>query len=206
VFHHPRLAWIVAGALAGVATLLFGSSSLFHRPPAPAAAPMAGFTLSPPAAAQPVAAAAPAPPVLPVAPMAAATAPAVPPTAGAVAPSSVQLPPSSPPSPPSLPSPPRSPPPAPAPAETAASGATVRLSVTGTEGAEVFVDGVVVGNVPLQITLIPIAEVRHILVQRSGYTRWRYDIAGDRDAALVAPLERRKKAASQSLNLKDPFQ
>jgi uncharacterized protein YjbI with pentapeptide repeats len=80
----------------------------------------------------------------------------------------------------------------------------VRLSVTGTEGAEVLVDNVVVGNVPLQIMLPPTSAVRHITVQRSGYQRWRYDIAGDRDSALVAPLERRRKASPYQL--KDPFQ
>ena len=81
----------------------------------------------------------------------------------------------------------------------------MRLTLTGTEGAEVLVDGVVVGNIPLQITLIPIAQVRHITVQRSGYVRWHYDIAGDHDAALVAPLVRRSRSTG-SLMIKDPFQ
>jgi serine/threonine-protein kinase len=197
--NQPRWAWIAAGAIAGFATLFIGSGSLFHHEaPAPAPAPMA--------ASAPVGAAAPPAPFQ-AAPVAAATAPAAPPAAGAVAPPLSQA--TSPsPAPPAPPLSPSSPPPLPPPAAAAATnGATVRLSVTGTEEAEVLVDGVVVGNVPLQITLIPIHEVRHITVQKAGYARWRYDIAGDRDAALVAPLKRREKAEKPTtLNLKDPFQ
>jgi hypothetical protein len=85
----------------------------------------------------------------------------------------------------------------------------VRLSVTGTEGAEVVLDGVLAGTVPLSIALPPTAGVRHVVVRRPGYKRWSRDIDGASDAALVAPLERAHRAApaaSAVPQLKDPFQ
>jgi serine/threonine protein kinase len=85
----------------------------------------------------------------------------------------------------------------------------VRLSVTGTEGAEVLVDGVLLGTVPLQIALPPLAGIRHVAVRRSGFKRWTCDIDGRKDAALVAPLERSRastRAPGAPPLLKDPFQ
>jgi hypothetical protein len=64
----------------------------------------------------------------------------------------------------------------------------VRLSVTGTEGAEVVVDGMLVGTVPLQIALPRIDATRHVVVRRAGYKRWTADVDGTQDAALLAPL------------------
>jgi hypothetical protein len=93
------------------------------------------------------------------------------------------------------------------PVTPAVSGAaSVHLSITGTEGADVLIDGRLVGLVPLQLTLPVAPAVRHIAVHRSGYARWRYDIAGDRDAALVASLERHRSPAAAPSFILNPFE
>ena len=66
----------------------------------------------------------------------------------------------------------------------------VRLSLTGTLAASVFVDGKRIGTMPLQ-TLLPSRSVpRSIVVSRRGYAPWTREIDGQGDTALVVVLER----------------
>jgi hypothetical protein len=137
-----------------------------------------------------------------------------------------------PPSPPAPPTPPAAAlPPAAAPATTATPPATpspkaaaapfgsltsrpvapeqVRLSITGTQDAEVFIDDAPVGTVPLQVTLPAHPGLRHVLVLHDGYKGFSVDVEADRDRALVAALQRRhgrsSKRNGKDFTIVDPF-
>jgi hypothetical protein len=86
--------------------------------------------------------------------------------------------------------------PAPAPAPTTsktpvaeALGQEVLLTIKGTEGAEVLVDGNLVGMVPLEVPLPRKAGPRHLEVRLEGYHAWPRTIAGDTDVKLTAILK-----------------
>jgi hypothetical protein len=65
------------------------------------------------------------------------------------------------------------------------------LSLAGPDGAEVFVDGLLVGQVPLDVTLAPIPRERHVLVKQPGFAPWTRKVPGDTTIALTAHLSRK---------------
>jgi hypothetical protein len=67
-----------------------------------------------------------------------------------------------------------------------------RVHVTGTGGAEILVDGNVVGNVPADLVLPGDASTHELVVQRSGYGKFTRSIAltADTDLRLEARLAR----------------
>jgi hypothetical protein len=64
----------------------------------------------------------------------------------------------------------------------------VHLRVDGTPGAEVVLDGVSSGHVPLELSLPRAADRRSVAVRLSGHQPWTREIAGDVDVVLVAAL------------------
>jgi hypothetical protein len=90
--------------------------------------------------------------------------------------------------------------------------AEVHLSVGGPRGAEVLIEGKLVGMLPLDLRLPRVAAERHLLVRHPGFRPWSRTIAGDLDVRLQAPLIRNrapaapmKRAAPASI-VKDPFE
>jgi serine/threonine protein kinase len=71
----------------------------------------------------------------------------------------------------------------------------VRLRLAGPSGAEVLVDGRLVGQLPLDIELERRAADRRVVVQHKGYTSWSRVIAGDTTVGLTATLQRKRAAA-----------
>jgi serine/threonine protein kinase len=82
----------------------------------------------------------------------------------------------------------------------------VHLAVHGTAGAEVLLDGVPVGKVPLELDLPAIAGTRALSVQRSGYQPWTKTVGGDHDETLNAALKRKSARPGGEPDIKDPFQ
>ncbi len=78
-----------------------------------------------------------------------------------------------------------------APVVIAARPEPVHLTLAGPDGAEVFVDGLLVGQVPLDVALAPIPRERHVLVKQPGFAPWTRKVAGDTTIALTAHLSRR---------------
>jgi hypothetical protein len=72
-----------------------------------------------------------------------------------------------------------------------------RVHVGGTAGAEILLDGTVVGNVPADLVLTADAKAHELVVQRAGFGRFTRSIAlvGDRDLSLDAKLQRIPVAA-----------
>jgi serine/threonine-protein kinase len=96
----------------------------------------------------------------------------------------------------------------------------VKLRIGGTDGAEVLVDGALVGTVPLEVALPRLDGVRRVALHASGYDPWQREVSGAVDAALMvwlhrsAPSPRRaapslppspKRAPPADKLLKDPF-
>jgi serine/threonine protein kinase len=88
-----------------------------------------------------------------------------------------------------------------------AAPATVRLRVSGTDGADVVVDGVVLGQVPLDVELARKAGPRSIQVRKAGFSRYRRDVEGDAEAVLSASLTRVTRAPAKKAKsvIADPF-
>jgi serine/threonine protein kinase len=185
-------------ALVGAAFIVIGGwlvGGFWHANPGAATAPGAATTNAP----------------APVAPLPAGAARSLAATATAA---NGELP--SPPTPvPTLPSPAiaaATPTPTPAAAGTGGVRAEqVHLSLTGPDGAEVFVDGLLVGQVPLNVALAPIARERHVLVRQPGFAPWTRKVAGDTTIALTAHLSRRHGASApggdsaDEARIYDPF-
>jgi eukaryotic-like serine/threonine-protein kinase len=66
----------------------------------------------------------------------------------------------------------------------------VRLHLRGSDGAEVTVDGALVGQIPLDIELPRADQARHLQVRRRGFVPWARTIAGNTDVALSVVLRR----------------
>jgi serine/threonine-protein kinase len=67
----------------------------------------------------------------------------------------------------------------------------VHLHIGGTAGAEVLVDGRLVGEVPLEVDLPRVASERQVLVQRDGFVSWTRAIAGDTWVSATATLRKK---------------
>jgi serine/threonine protein kinase len=95
--------------------------------------------------------------------------------------------------------------------EAAAAGrlaATVRLRVSGTDGADVLVDGELLGQVPLDTELARKEGTRTILVRKAGFARYRRDVDGNTEAVLTATLPRaavRAPVKKPKSVIADPF-
>jgi serine/threonine protein kinase len=82
--------------------------------------------------------------------------------------------------------------------------AQVHLVVAGTEGADVAIDGHLVGQVPLSIDLPRAAGSREIRVSRAGYRPLLTRIVADADGHVDARLVARKKPLANG-DIRDPF-
>jgi serine/threonine protein kinase len=93
------------------------------------------------------------------------------------------------------------------PIPAAASTGRVRLRVNGTRGAQVWVDGLVVGEIPVAAQLHPLNGRRVISVRKAGYRTRELVVAGDQDMRLTVQLERKAAPAThdRSPDLFDPF-
>jgi hypothetical protein len=101
---------------------------------------------------------------------------------------------------------------APAATETAVRGDRARpveLRFRGTRGAQVQVDGVVIGEIPVAVRLPAVAGgKRVVLVRKAGHVTQQIVVAGDRAMKLTVDLTRRSGAAAKgerSPDLFDPF-
>jgi hypothetical protein len=73
---------------------------------------------------------------------------------------------------------------------TAPSPTAVRLRLSGLAGAQVLVDDVAVGVLPLDVHLAGSSDVRVIVVKRPGYRPWTRTVAGGVDVSSTVELER----------------
>jgi serine/threonine protein kinase len=71
-----------------------------------------------------------------------------------------------------------------------ASAASVRLAISGTLGAAVFVDDREVGTVPVELALPAQASARQLVVRADGYQSFDARVPGAEDRALVVTLKR----------------
>jgi hypothetical protein len=89
----------------------------------------------------------------------------------------------------------------------------VRLRLGGSGGAEVTVDGALVGQIPLDIDLPRADAARHLQVRRRGFAPFARTIAGNTDVALTVVLhratrERAKPSAPTAIEgpkIRNPF-
>jgi hypothetical protein len=72
----------------------------------------------------------------------------------------------------------------------------VHLRVDGASGAELDVDGRLVGQLPVDVELPRRSEARQLVVHRHGYASWTRTIAGDTSITLTATIRRRQAAAA----------
>jgi hypothetical protein len=108
--------------------------------------------------------------------------------------------------PPTRVEPPTPAPPAPALVDKpAAAPRQVHLSVRGTAGAEVRLDGRDSGRVPLELDLPAQPAERALTVERAGYLPLARKLDGGADATVDATLHRKKQRSTQEPEIKDPF-
>jgi serine/threonine-protein kinase len=82
-----------------------------------------------------------------------------------------------------------------APAERIAPPAeTVQLRLLGPTGAEVLVDGRLVGELPIDVAMPKSPGQRTLTVQRMGFKTWSRVVAADADVTLTATLVRKRAA------------
>jgi hypothetical protein len=85
----------------------------------------------------------------------------------------------------------------------------VELRFRGTRGAQVQVDGVVIGEIPVAARLRSLPGGRRVvLVRKPGYVAQQLIVAGDRAMKLTVELSRRSAASAKtehSPELFDPF-
>jgi serine/threonine protein kinase len=101
--------------------------------------------------------------------------------------------------------------PAPAPVEPPRQ----KLKLEGPAGADVLVDGVLVGQAPIDLNLPRKPASRHLVVQMAGHAPWARDVAGDVDMVLTPPLlplpaapkadKKPHPAAKKAPVVRDPF-
>ena len=76
----------------------------------------------------------------------------------------------------------------PASAEPSESGDTVQVRVSGVNGAQVSIDGLDVGRIPLELSLPSKAGHREVSVRRPGYALFTAVIAANDNAIVTARL------------------
>jgi len=97
---------------------------------------------------------------------------------------------------------------APAPRPIAAPSRVVTLLVEGTDGAEVSIDGKVVGLVPCTVTLPRGSGARALTLRRSGYKTFTGEVTTERDVNLHVVLLAQPKRAARARpasEIENPF-
>jgi hypothetical protein len=82
---------------------------------------------------------------------------------------------------------------------------TVALSVSGTRGAKVSVDGREVGRVPLELRLPVSTETHVVLVEMKGRVSRSFVVSGEHGSKIAADLRGPQNKPNLPAGIKDPF-